>query len=359
MNVFSRPRRFAALAVVLAAFAAIAAGCSKKVTNADPAYTTLEGTPDANARLVIWPDTPNNVILFDDLPPPGPPSHAGDPTDDTVLTVTPQFFTGRGSVETMLLDGTIANGFQIYRRAGNGGLEPIRDFTLNASRKWLDTDWEVYQEADPTPSNYAPTSYIARGVLAGEVTTRSPLSNEAQITAPTPTHSIAYTGTATPADSLWTLSWTNVPGASGYWIHVYQFRPDAGNDEVIASGTPSPIWNGKVHDSFVGFVPSPAITYKLGGPGALVLTQKPPLFGQEYLVRITAVDAAGQLIAYTQGDTGFIQQATTYEKFLLAARKIDPTRPKIATGPAAAAPAEGIRLGAFGIPNFAIIPARR
>jgi len=43
-------------------------------------------------------------------------------------------------------------------------------------------------------------------------------------------------------------------------------------------------------------------TFRLGDPTLLTLKSTPPLLGHDYLVRITGVDATGQVIAQTPGD---------------------------------------------------------
>lgn len=347
LRFFSHPR---AVLLGLAALALpfVIASCSKKITSAESDYTTLEGTPSADARLLAWADTPTEVRFFDDLGTPGP-SEA-----DTLLDVVPTYRLGPGAVQTMLLDGSAASGFEFYRAASNGGLEPMRDFVVNAPRKWLDSHWELYELDDRNPSGYTPATYVARGLLAGQATTASPISNPARITTPV-SGSLVYLGLGTPSDSLFEMSWAPVAGATGYWIHVYQYRPDATTGEVIESGTPSPVWDGKVRDQFVGFVAAPSTSYKLGGPGATVLTFKPPLFGQEYLVRITAVDAQGQLLAYIgtnlqtvvydpniqgiRGPTGgafrVVQEEARWKIFPLGGYLVNPTRPQHAPPPAA------------------------
>ncbi len=338
-------RFFTAPRVVILGLAALAlpvviASCSKKITTVDADYTSLEGTPNADTQMFAWSDTPTEVRYFDDLASPGPSE------TDTLLQIVPTYRTGPGAVQTMLLDGSAASGFEFFHAASNGGLEPMRDFVVNSPRKWLDSHWELYELSDVSPTGYSPATYVARGLLAGQANAASPLSNAARVTTPT-SRMLQYIGSAIPSDSLFTMEWAPVTGAAGYWIHVYQFRPDATIDEAIASGTPSPVWNGKVRDQFVGYVAAPATSYKLGSPGAKVLTFKPPLFGQEYLVRITAVDAQGQVLAFIgtdlthvtydpviqaiRGPVGgayrVVQEEGRWKIFPLGAYLVNPTRP--------------------------------
>lgn len=297
MTRFLTPRVLLVLALAALALPAVLAGCAKKITSVDAAYTQLEGIPDPNAQLMVWPDKPTFVHYYADLGTPGP-SEA-----DTLLEIVPVYRNGPGAVQTMLLDGGNGSGFEFFRRAANGGYEPMRDYIVNSPRKWLDSHWELYELTDSSPSGFTPATYVARGLLAGSTTANSPLTNPARLTATT-TNTLVYTGQAFPAraDSNFTMSWGAVAGATGYWMHVYQFRPNALNAEYIASGTPRPVWNGLVRDQFVGYIDAPATSYKLGTAGARVLTYTPPISGQVYLVRITAVDAQGQVIAWIGTD---------------------------------------------------------
>lgn len=294
MTRFFTPRVLLALALAALALPVALAGCSRKLTSVDADYTQLEGRPDPNAQLMVWPDVPTKVYYYADLGTPGP-SDA-----DTLLEVVEVYRTGAGALQTMLLDGGQASGFEFFRRAPNGGYQPMRDYVVNAPRKWLDSHWELYELTDYQPSGFSPPTYLARGLLAGSTTANSPLTNDARLTSGT-TASLVYTGALFPSrsDTNFTMAWGAVSGAAGYWLHVYQYRPDATNDELVASATPSPVWNGKVRDQFVGYVAAPATSYKLGTPGALVLTYKPPISGQVYMARVTAVDAQGQVIAYS------------------------------------------------------------
>jgi hypothetical protein len=350
---FFTPRRLALLALAVLALPLALAGCgSKQVTSVDASYTTVEGTPNADARLVVWPDTPNTVWEWVDNGPPGP-------TEEDVLESTTHVYrSGAGSFQAMLLDGSDASGYEMFRRASNGGYEPMRDFMLIAPRKWLDSQWELYTITDGDPSGFSPATYLGRGLLAGTVTARSPLTNAATVTALVDT-TLKYLGNTAPNDSLFRMEWTPVAGAAGYWIHVYQFRPDAPNREVLESGTPSPVWNGKVRDYLVAYVAAPATSYRFGDPGALVLTQKAPIRGQVYLVRITAIDPNGQISAYMAGDNGFLQAEGTWVNFPLAATAVTPgghPAPAFAAGPARATATAS---GTFGIPGFRILPRQR
>lgn len=308
MNRFTLPRRAAWAVLFALGSLAVLAGCSKKkLASVDPGYTTLEGRPDANAQLVAWADTPDTSLVFEDREPRGP-DIPGTDRADVLIARNANYRSGSGVLNLLLLDGTAASGFQFFRRANNGGLEAITDYTIPASMKWLPLGWEVYALVDTRPSSYTPSTYVARGLLDGRVTTLSPVTNEAIATgpAPQPTINLRYIApTRTDRDS--SISWTTVPGAAAYWVDIYQFKSTASFHELVASGTPTPVMTGPVTHVLVarfdGVGASSPMTYVLGShvPGILVRSSLIP--GRQYLARVTAVDASGRVIAWTHSRT--------------------------------------------------------
>src|SRR5512135_3334899 len=95
---FFTPRRLALLALAALALPLALAGCGKQVTSADATYTSLEGTANADARLIVWPDQPNTVWIWKDEGQPGP-------TEGDVLQSTEHVYrSGPGNYQAMLLD---------------------------------------------------------------------------------------------------------------------------------------------------------------------------------------------------------------------------------------------------------------
>ncbi len=293
MSHFRGAGLLAALAIV-----SLATGCAKRITEVDASYTQIEGTPSAAAMLTIWADTPVAVQVWSDVGnPPGPSA------DDVLLRTEQRYLNGQGQVLMMLIDNSNANGFQMMRRALNGGFEQVRDFVVHPTRKWVATHWETYRLIDPNPSGFTPASYVGRGLVGGTVTAASPLSNEAQLTLANVPPSISYTANpATNGDSLFTMSWTPVAGAAGYWLHVYTYRPDARIEDRYNAATPRPIFDGPVTDHLVALLDAASTSFRMGNTtGATILAYKPALVGREYEVRVTAVNAAGQVIGFTPG----------------------------------------------------------
>ena len=134
------------------------------------------------------------------------------------------------------------------------------------------------------------------------------------------------------------MSWDAVAGAAGYWVHIYQKRADIRNsEEAMALAMPSPIASGKARDLFIGFFPAPRTSYKLGDAvpaGSRVLVYRVLQGLQEVLIRVSAVDAAGRMIATTgsAGDLDAVQerfgQVDRRRIFLLGATKVTPDRPR-------------------------------
>ncbi|OGF04955.1 MAG: hypothetical protein A2W00_08150 [Candidatus Eisenbacteria bacterium RBG_16_71_46] len=326
MHHFAPARRPAAAGLraagVAAALALAVSGCTKQPTRVDPAYTSPEGSPAAAARLILFPDTPILLRTYQDAPPPGPSSA------DVFLGSSEVRLAGPGIVHGLIIDGTAAESYRVMRRESGGGLRAVKDYLLQPARRWLDSHYEAYAFNDTLNSGFSPPTYVGQGVVAGAITASAPLTNEAQMGSD-PIANITYTGTRFPAnaqgrcDSLFTMQWTAVPGAAGYWIQAFQFR-QAGIDEVIRASAPGPMYLNLSRDLFVGYVAAPATTYKLGGPGALVLTQRTPMCGRPYRVRISAVDALGRLLAFTYGDSSFAQGATTYRLYASGSVVVQP-----------------------------------
>ena len=287
------------LATTLVALAATAASCSRHVTSTDASYTQVEGQLNANARLVGWRAESFKVFTYRD-------TSFGDDTKriyvgtDIIEVVPP------GTLRIQLLDGTDASGYQIFSRDANGGFRNRLDHVLTSPRKWTESNWELYPFDDTTPGSFSPATYVGRGLVAGTATPQSPLSNLAQVSG-RPAGSIVWAETKAPTDSLFNMAWSEVPEAAGYWVHVFQYRSDLTAGAKRAGAAPSPVFNDKVRDIFVGYVPNiagPVVSYKLGSPtGATVLLRRGTLNGQTYQVRVCAVDANGAMIAYMPGDS--------------------------------------------------------
>jgi hypothetical protein len=318
MNDLRSPLRRIApfVAVILVALAM--AGCTKKVTNVDAGYTAPEGQPSADARLIVYPDSPIAVETWRDLAPDGP-----GPED--VLVGTEQVSIAPGTLHGTILDGTPASGYQVMRREGNGGYAQLEDYVLSPVVRFLDSHWEFYAFTDARPSGFSPPSYLGRGVVAGAVTPTSPLTNASELMS-SAIATLQYTGQAVPRDSNFAMSWNAAPGAAGYWIQIYQFT--GGSAEALLQAVqPAPFVLKDVRNFFVGYVAAPATGYKLGEPGAQVLMKRSLLYSVEYLVRVVAVSERGELMAFSYGNWTYLREQGSYQRFRAGATTVGPMRP--------------------------------
>ena len=339
---------------LLAAIALAALGltaCGEKITTVDPSFTAPEGAASTQSGLAVWREIPNHLYIYRrgnlDADPPIP--HV---LVDSVTMATPL----PGQVHGVIHDSTVSNSYQVYRRETNGGYRVLYDFNAVPTRRWFDRGWEIYHFTDA--DTVVPThTYLGRGVVGGGATATSPLTNEASDLVRS-VQNITYTGgvggvdrdnNPIPLDSLFTMKWLKVTNAVAYYIHVYQWSFNLIQlEEQIASGMPAPLFIGKSRDILVAYMPAPnpspaELSFTMPTPNARpaevrILTCRETRFGQEYLVRISAVDANGQLIAYTYGSNsqelngvipgGISLPTTQFAVFPLGAVKVVPTRPR-------------------------------
>ena len=350
----------AGLALLLAA-----SGCAKKLATVDATYTRPEGilAADTVARMVMRPDYPIEYVeYFDRL-------NVGGPTPAETLFTTAHDTLASGQVRTgvfsiyasspgsyagTILDRTTANGYQVLRREANAGFRLFQDFTLTPARRWLDTQWEAYSFSDPSPSPFQPPVYVGRGLFSGAVTKVSPLA-VGTLDSPFQLDTLRFNyqgqiaiqdlieasdSTYAPPDSIFGLHWVPVPGASGYWIQIYQFTGNA--SEQIRSSLPAPAYLDKSRDFYFAFVPAPADSHHLGDPGIdlpgqrnIILTRRTIVNHQDYFARISAVDADGQVIAHSYGRPTRVPGGArnTWDVFWRGAIRIRPG-PQLQTAPA-------------------------
>ena len=212
----------------------------------------------------------------------------------------------------MVFNRSAAEGMEIFRTENNGAVRRIFDFAVQVERRWIDGLSEDYQFADLDPTRASNATYYTRGLIGGTAGASSPISNGSRPVAGSITDirylaerwGTAAGGRREDAESLFVMAWAPVSGASRYWLHVFQYQTRPLNlTERILTGTPSPILTLGARDIFIATVPASITTYKMGDPGATIYTFRTPRLRAEYFVRISAVDANGQLIGMTVGPT--------------------------------------------------------
>lgn len=344
--------RFAWVLVTIAALAA--PGCEKQLPSGpigDYLVDYPEGQRDSLERtpsdLVAWPDVPLSVL-----------ETSSDPN------VPPRTFivyrSAPGVMHGMIADYVQSNGYQMFRSEDGGGYREFTDYSLNATRRWSDRSYygtlsgervlppaQFFSFSDVAPPAIPLRSYVGRAVLSGLSGADYPLTNLGATPDTTAIPSMRYTGLTgfpgdpdtgpAPPDSLLALSWEPIAGAASYWVHIYQKRADIrSSDEAIANAHPAPIASGKARDLFIGTFPAPIIAYKLGNPvppGGRVLVYRVLLGLAEVLIRVSAVDASGRMIATisSDGDLDEVQEGSgpvqRRRTFLIGAKKVTPGRP--------------------------------
>lgn len=305
------------LPVLLAGAALLLSSCSKKQLANEP-FPDVIGAP-SSSQLIVYPDVPLTTYVFADTSGGSPPVGRPVCSDDDSLLGSFQERQGTGTtVHGYIFDYSAADGFQAFREEGSGAYRLLKDYPLQPVKRYPFGQADVFTFDDPAAVPSAFQNYLARGVVGGAITPQAPLTNQGSITA-APTASILYLGRTNicgdtpgtgeaPPDSLLPMLWSAVPGADGYWVQIYQFGVNA---NVLGSRFPSPAFVGRSIDYFLAFFPGTVTSYKLGDPlppGSRVLTQKTLLNNADYAVRITAVNAAGQLIAYpSEASRAFLQ----------------------------------------------------
>jgi hypothetical protein len=321
--------------LALAAGAAVAlllglTGCMKKLAGVDASYVSPEGVPTTRATLVLTPDVQLPLVLYEGT---------GKPlADDSLLVFPPPptlssnhalspspllggaafgylFHFGAGILTGQIFDQTPVSTYQVLRRESGGGYRIAADFELPPVRRWLDTEWEGYAFVDgPPASSYRPLTYLGRGTYSHQVTSESPLTNAA-ILDPDPIQILHFDyrgmldrksldkatsdSVYTPPDSLFEVRWTPATGAVGYWIQLYQFT--GGSFEQVQSSWPSAAYLGASRDYLLAYLPAPADHFRVGDPGATIITRRAIILHQDYNLKIAAVNARGQVIGMLQG----------------------------------------------------------
>ena len=287
----TRSRKWFRAVLALAALM-LAAGCEKRPTGFDPNPSRPEGVTSADVKLVTFRNAALRVLVRD----------YASPNIDSV-SVGALAFDGPESMPLLLVfDGTPSNSFELFRRDDGGRFQRTTDFPIQSHFKFVNEGFEEFFTPDVAPSHYAPATYLARGLLDGLSTHASPLSNES-VMASAGVVPITYNGDLQPLDSLFTIAWIGVPGAVGYWIHAFE-KPIAGAQRLL-SALPSPVAYFTTGDLLIGFYagnnPGGTISYRLGQP-LFTLKSRAPLLGHDYYIRVSGVDATGQVIAQTVGD---------------------------------------------------------
>ena len=272
-------------AVVLVALAM--AGCSKKITSADPGYTAPEGRTEVSAQQIVYPDLPIDVQLWKI-------KRANcDECVDTLMSTTPLYTAGPDVIKGMIFDGTASSRYEILRRELNGGYAPLYDYALDPSLRFPQSGWKLFTWQDGRPSGFDPPTYLGRGIVSGVTTVTTPLTNVAV------DHAADLQLIFMVTDSLRSFGYTPVTGAVAYVMQVYK-QKNGYADAAFYNAAPAPLATQDHRDFLVAWLP--AVNGVVDNSQVKVLMQFSYVPGALYAMRMSALDAQGRLIAYTQGE---------------------------------------------------------
>ncbi len=111
-----------------------------------------------------------------------------------------------------------------------------------------------------------------------------------------------------PPDSNITMTWQEVPGAAGYWIQIYQFMGGDLEAKLLAraAGAVRPQQCAQLLRRLRGRAGHRLQARRAGGAGAHAARTLLNLV--EYRVRVSAVNARGELLAFTYGDWEYVRE---------------------------------------------------
>lgn len=272
----SRAVRVFGAAVALFVLGALT-GCAQKVTTPDSGFQTLEGQTTSDMLLVGYQQpalTESHWLQAT--------TEGATPFFSSSTSIAPD---STGRLFGMVFDHTIADGLQLYRGDGAGGLAPVYDYTLRPFMKDLPNQRDIFtfQDANATGGS---ERYIVRGTLNGRTSHESPVSNLA-LASGTLDETMLPTSVSHFTDSLGTFSWTSDPRAVLYVVNIIDFNEISANrTSMVKCNLPTPVY------------PDPTVTQRvilttdLGIPFDL----RGQHFPIRMLIRVAAVDANFRIV---------------------------------------------------------------
>jgi hypothetical protein len=314
------PARLAVL--TLCTLAALASGgCSEKVT-APNSRPVPEGQQNGVMLMMGWHE--QESVWFTILDP-GTPTV---PTDDVLGVVGVDYWADPAGVRTTTLDLSQSNQLEPFRLGSDGNVNPLFDFLIPATVRFIGSNFDSYDFEDfaPTPD----PKYYARGVLNGQVTVASPVSNRAGAF-PTSAFNMNFIPApkGAPGDSVLDIQFEDDPGAAYYVVEVSGATGVLGTGDVYSLerrtiGIPSPLLPGsRPIRSFFFLMPAGS---GLAGIHIRFSTRAFPLF---FHIRVTAIDAQGRMVNRVNDylrtrTTGAGTNTATYEPLGGAVEVLDP-----------------------------------
>lgn len=275
------------LALVSACLMLGVLGCSKKVTdpNSRPAPEGQQG----QMLMMGWHEQGSVWFVIHD---PGTPDN---PFDDFVGEGGTDYWADTAGVRTSTLDLSQSNQLEAFRVGSDGNVAQMFDFLLDPTVRFIGTNLEDFDFEDfkPLPN----PKYYGRGVLNGQITTASPITNQAGAFQ-TCDNSLNFIPApkAPPGDSVLDVRFEDDPRAAFYVVEISNASGVLGTGDVYSNlrrlyGIPSPLLPGsQALNRFTYLLPAGSGTT---GIQARLSRQHWPLF---FHIRVSAFDAGGRMV---------------------------------------------------------------
>ena len=263
-------------------------GCSEKVT-APNSRPVPEGQQNNQMLMMGWHEQFSVSFVLND---PGTPTN---PSDDVLGSIGLAYWADTAGVRTTTLDFSQSNQLEALRVGSDGNVAPLFDFMLEPTVRMIGSDMEAFDFEDFSPASVP--AYFGRGVLNGQITTASPVSNRASAFPSSAFNMDFLPAPKGPAgDSILDIQFADDPRASFYVVEVGDASPVLGSGDVYSNarrlyGIPSPLLPGTLPlNGFTFLLPG---GYGLTGVSARISSRRWPLF---FHLRITAFDAEGRMV---------------------------------------------------------------
>jgi len=267
------------------------AGCSKKVT--DPNSRPVpEGRQNNQMLMMGWHEQYSISFSIND---PGTPD---DPTDDRLGNVFADVWVDTAGVRTTTLDLSLSNQLEAMRVGSDGNVRPLFDFALQPSARLIGSNLDVFGFEDLAPG--ANPAYYGRGILNGQVTTASPVTNRASAF-PLSDLNLNFIPEpkSNPGDSILKIQFQEDPRESFYIVEIHNADAlgvlatgDVYSAQRRLFGIPAPLLPGTLPQR------SFAVLMMLPGEGQAGLRVPPPShhWPQSYYFRVSAFDYEGRMV---------------------------------------------------------------
>ncbi len=279
------------MSLVFALVLPVTSGCSKQVLAPANSRPLPAGEQSGDLLMLGWHEQASLSYTVAD---PGTPQTN---LDDALFSTTRDFWATPNGIRTATFDVTNANQLQAFRIGTDGNANPLFDFQLQPSLRFVGQDLDLYEFEDISPG-VAPL-YVGRGTLDGDASTQSPVSNlAAAATTIDETLDFLLPAKLAAGDSVLKVQFAEDPRAAFY---IVELTASAGgvlgtgssfSTERRLRGIPSPLLPGRRSLTSAAIITMPAGSGPTGFSARLT-SRTWPLF---FYVRVSAFDSEYRMV---------------------------------------------------------------